>query len=1094
MDTESLLAHVNQSASDSAAYRRSKAQQAQPGGLTAGERLGAWTLGAANIPAAAAGIAGGVNWGLGKLTQGISYGLGGVGYGANKLLEGASSGFGLAPNQFSDFFGRQASASMKSGAEVGDFLAKQGKDDEKSTEFWRKKFEGEDYLGEGGVYRAAFGRKEEQARQEGRTAGEIAATMLIPVPGMAAAGRIGGAVGAKGLGMFGPTLGRFGMGIGRAGAEGAYAGGLQGGLTGFASGLEQGTPFSSALKGAGEGAVTGAAFGSALGLAGKALGAAAGTKAAGSAEEMARGAYNRVAYSAGERLPLVSPEPIYLGKAPAAARAAAEEAAYTRAKAGPVFGRANKGAVGGGSQAAQAAEDLSTVAEGIQAGVDQLNVTGAEARQMKQVAQAFQLPKVKSVEALRNNNRTVLEGIETVGQVVGKRTPTDTVSAMDDLVRAKQKLMPIITEANAKVTEPVSAGQAARVAGSVMADASVATEALVGSVRPKEVQKFAQQLAGKTQQELQMIKNSLAKSVRGKAASDYAGATSDSVKLRIVSEIMDENVVRALGQSNKPVSQQLAKLNAYEKFLAGVASVDLRKADASLGNIIWAALADGDLGGIKRGLVKKAAGSAVAAIDRLRGKDNLIAALYRDVYEKGAPSGRFSFAGDTSPDVMVHPSGAKATRLEAFEPEGMKKNAGGAVGRDVPEVPFGPDASPETVLEFARENRGAILDAYSKKHGNIVNSDDFREFLGESIGVPASRTHAAASELADEYLQGIVQRAADKAAAGGQKDFVFLAGGGGSGKSGTSDRARAMFGADVPALDGTLKSLASSEKRLSGMAMLGLEPKVMYTHRPAELAWEGVLDRTARQNAKKGMGNGRTVPAGVFLDAHVGARDTALKLKNKGYDVEFVDNSGLKGQERIISPEEAAKAFSADPIDAGTEKKMRAAVDRYLQDGKITPEQARDLLDFSSRKSPENKSFADEVQSAILADGGVTISLSGVVPSEGFAYAPLKNSEKIVPLSGFSQNDIDDFIQLHRKTLTQPGHFVGGWVNDGNLYLDVSRVGAPTAKTLEEAASASQLAAYDIGGKREIKLGRMEGDQYVRNEEPAAIFQRLNAK
>jgi len=570
---------------------------------------------------------------------------GAAGYGMAKLGQGITSGFGLAPNKLSAALGQRAEDTYEAGAQLSTGI-------EDATKAY-------DYLG----------KNKEQGRAIGRQSGDMLASLAVPVPGIGAVGgatiKAAGGV-LKGLPVIG-AAGRFAKTgdvlaqSAGASAAGALAG-AQGAITtpllsGRMIGQDEKGAFSfgRAAEEVGQGAKFGAILGGATPVGAAVAKPVIGAVGRGAAkvEEAARAGYNQVAANVGgESARMVSPVPV-LGKAfPSAGQRAAGEFQPSPAR-------------GGGGAAAEAEQTAQLAAE-IAAARDPLGKVTPEARQMAQVAQAFQLPKVRGFAQMEANHRTIVDGIDTVGQVIGKEIPADTVQALNGVQKAKEKLMPVITEANAKVTGKVAKEEAVAVADGILSTPEVDAELLAQGISSKSVRGWAAQLAGRSQQDLQRIKNSLAQSVSGKKVGQYQGATSDALKLRVVSQLMDDRVVAALGQSNKPVSQQLAKLNAFEKHLAGVASVDLRKADASLGVILSNALAHGDLAAAKTGVLKAGWAKAAGMLDRVRGKNNLISSVYEDVFKGGQPSGAFKVAqmGDVqAPKAVV---GKAGPRVDSF--------------------------------------------------------------------------------------------------------------------------------------------------------------------------------------------------------------------------------------------------------------------------------------------------------------------------------------------------------------------------------------------------------------------------------------------
>ena len=121
--------------------------------------------------------------------------------------------------------------------------------------------------------------------------------------------------------------------------------------------------------------------------------------------------------------------------------------------------------------------------------------------------------------------------------------------------------------------------------------------------------------------------------------------------------------------------------------------------------------------------------------------------------------------------------------------------------------------------------------------------------------------------------------------------------------------------------------------------------------------------------------------------------------------------------------------------------------------------------------------------------GGVTINLSGDSPVDGFAFAPFKTTEFKVAQSEFTPEHIDRYIEGHAAELAQPGNHLGMWTQGGDIYIDISRVGAADVDTLARAQKANQLAVYDLKSNTEIQLGTIDGSgRYTAVGSPADIL------
>jgi 2'-5' RNA ligase len=144
----------------------------------------------------------------------------------------------------------------------------------------------------------------------------------------------------------------------------------------------------------------------------------------------------------------------------------------------------------------------------------------------------------------------------------------------------------------------------------------------------------------------------------------------------------------------------------------------------------------------------------------------------------------------------------------------------------------------------------------------------------------------------------------------------------------------------------------------------------------------------------------------------------------------------------------------------------------------------------SSRTSkPSNKTLAGMVAHA-KANGGMTTSVTGNSPSEGIAFAPRKDTERIIKDSDFNEESLDKFVDEHWDTLKQDGMHIGGWFNndDSNWYLDISKVGPYNKNTIKEAQDAEQLAVFDLKTFNEIKTGDIKDGKYIKSAEPETIY------
>lgn len=144
----------------------------------------------------------------------------------------------------------------------------------------------------------------------------------------------------------------------------------------------------------------------------------------------------------------------------------------------------------------------------------------------------------------------------------------------------------------------------------------------------------------------------------------------------------------------------------------------------------------------------------------------------------------------------------------------------------------------------------------------------------------------------------------------------------------------------------------------------------------------------------------------------------------------------------------------------------------------------------ASSKSSKKKSVLKGMIANARKNGGMTTNVLGDSPSEGIAFAPRKDTETIIKDADFNEESLDKFVDKHWDTLKQKGMHIGGWHNtdDGNWYLDISKVGPYNKNTIKEAQDAEQLAVFDLKTFNEIKTGDIKDGKYTKSAEPETIF------
>lgn len=101
-------------------------------------------------------------------------------------------------------------------------------------------------------------------------------------------------------------------------------------------------------------------------------------------------------------------------------------------------------------------------------------------------------------------------------------------------------------------------------------------------------------------------------------------------------------------------------------------------------------------------------------------------------------------------------------------------------------------------------------------------------------------------------------------------------------------------------------------------------------------------------------------------------------------------------------------------------------------------------------------------------DGFTRAIPSGEVPTDGFMVA-LLGHEQTFTTEEFEVTHLVRYVADKFEVLTGPGEvYLGAWVSDGLVYLDVSECIADRAEALTLAALRTQLAVWDVVKGEEV--------------------------
>jgi hypothetical protein len=112
----------------------------------------------------------------------------------------------------------------------------------------------------------------------------------------------------------------------------------------------------------------------------------------------------------------------------------------------------------------------------------------------------------------------------------------------------------------------------------------------------------------------------------------------------------------------------------------------------------------------------------------------------------------------------------------------------------------------------------------------------------------------------------------------------------------------------------------------------------------------------------------------------------------------------------------------------------------------------------------------------ILIHGGATINPKNLslYTGQGYGVALSKSYEVKIGLSG----DVKDLHGLFNSALTasrfnamsRKGCYIGAWIDDGTLYLDVTEIVGDYKQALSLGAKRAQLAIYDFNNNQAINV------------------------
>ena len=272
----------------------------------------------------------------------------------------------------------------------------------------------------------------------------------------------------------------------------------------------------------------------------------------------------------------------------------------------------------------------------------------------------------------------------------------------------------------------------------------------------------------------------------------------------------------------------------------------------------------------------------------------------------------------------------------AFKPNQIKSAIGniGAFDETNPDIRY---SAREDDLNRLLEQKifsdfDAAVEEYSgikeTKKGRLLDTDLARllspEYRADRNRAP--EVHEAASAFTQRLFEKRMQEMRERP--GGL--VLFMAGGGGSGKSSAETLLDDVFNRANTIVDGTLSGYEKAMRNIQLALDSGQAVMIAYVYRePVDSLVGGVFKRAMDPK------NGRTVALDALVKGHAGSNETVLKLQkdfadNPLFDVVAVDNSRGNGNFAVVPLEEIPVVNKE-----GLREKLQNATDKELEAGRI---------------------------------------------------------------------------------------------------------------------------------------------------------------
>jgi hypothetical protein len=111
--------------------------------------------------------------------------------------------------------------------------------------------------------------------------------------------------------------------------------------------------------------------------------------------------------------------------------------------------------------------------------------------------------------------------------------------------------------------------------------------------------------------------------------------------------------------------------------------------------------------------------------------------------------------------------------------------------------------------------------------------------------------------------------------------------------------------------------------------------------------------------------------------------------------------------------------------------------------------------------------IAKRIYTETIEKQGVSVNMDGLIPVKGYMVG-LYSCEKKINILEFTVNDVEKYILNHADFLFNPIYFVGTWINNDVVYMDISTNIMHKDQALKCAKIELQICIWDVEKKVEI--------------------------